>query len=170
MAKVIFRELLIFVGALSIFPVVVVFVLFYSDSWTLGRAFLSRELLSGGIGPGGTTVTLWLRLVSPYLVIQSIRAYLWSQRSLKGKKWGNLYFALLMTGLGGWSLSQAWDLWYFMYALGDMPAELVQFVQLEASNLILGSGSLVLAVYCFRIFLDPTRQPQRRPNDRVQAQ
>ena len=167
MLRIVFRELLIFLVALSVFPLIVLFVLFYSDSWTLGRAFLSRELLSGGSGPGGTTLTLWVRLISPYLVIQSIRAYLWAQRSLQGKRWGNLYFAILLAAVGGWSVAQAWDLFYFMYALGDIPEELVQFVQLEASNLVVGVGSIVLAVYCFRIFLDPRRKPSRSPNDRA---
>jgi hypothetical protein len=169
MARMILKEVLIFVGALSIFPLVVLLMLFYSDSWSLGRAFLSRELMSGGSGPGGTSLTLWIRIVSPYVVIQSVRMYLWSHRSPQGKKWGNLYFATVTAGIGVWSLAQAWDLFYFMYALGDIPGEVAQFVRLEANNLFVGLGSFVLAGYCFRIFL-ASRKSRDKPNDRTQQE
>jgi len=148
----------------------VLVVLFYSDSWHLGRAFLSRELLSGGAGPGGTSLTLWIRLVSPYLAVQAIRAFLWSQRSLEGKKWGNLYLSMLMAAVGGWSLAQAWDLFYFMYALGDIPGELVQFFKLETSNLVVALSSLALAIHCFRIFLSPSGRTRDRRNSRVEPE
>jgi hypothetical protein len=165
MARVVLKEILIFIGALAIFPLVVLVMLFYSDSWSLGRAFLSRELMSGGSGPGGTSLTLWVRLVSPYIVIQSVRMYLWSHRSVQGRKWGNLYFAAVMTGVGIWSFAQAWDLFYFMYALGDIPGELVQFVHLEANNLLVGVGCFVLAGYCLKIFFYPATKKRDTPND-----
>jgi len=170
MARVILKEFLIFVGCLSLFPLMVLVVLFYSDAWNMGRAFLSRELFTGGRGPGGTSFTLWIRLVSPYLAVQAIRAFLWSQRSIAGKKWGNLYLSILMAAVGGWSLAQAWDLFYFMYALGDIPGELVQFFKLETSNLLVAISSLALAVYCFSIFLHPSSSPRSKGSGRVEPE
>lgn len=161
MARAIVKEILILVGGLSIFPLVILVMLFYSDSWSLERAFLSRELMSGGSGPGGTSLTLWIRLITPYVVIQSVRMYLWAHRSLQGRKWGNLYFGAVTAAIGIWSFAQAWDLFYFMYALGDIPAELVQFAELEANNLLVGIGSFVIAGYCFYIFLTLVKKPPR---------
>ena len=66
--------------------------------------FLTRQMLSGGGEIMRLSDNLMVQVSSPYLIVQSIRALLWSKRSLTGTKWANLYFALLLTGLGGWSL------------------------------------------------------------------
>ncbi|MBI4962414.1 MAG: hypothetical protein HY913_03990 [Desulfomonile tiedjei] len=158
-------EILILIGSLAIFPAAVVGLLVLSDSSNLSRILFSREILHGLTVSGGAIPHLWFRFVAPYLVVQAIRAYFWSQRSLTGRKWGNLYFSILLFLLGGWSLWNSWDLFYFMYALGDIPAELLQFVELEANNLMVAIASLALTVYCFWIFLDPTRKPLRRGGD-----
>jgi hypothetical protein len=63
-------------------------------------------------------------------------------------------------------LWRAWDLFYFMYALGDMPAELIQFFQLEGTDLLIAAGCSFLGAYCFSIFLDPRRKPKRSDPER----
>jgi hypothetical protein len=155
-------EILVLIGSLAIFPAAVIGLLILSDSSTASRVLFSREWLYGLSISGGAIPYLGLRIVTPYVVVQAIRAYLWSQRSLTGRKWANLYFSILLVFIGGWSAWNSWDLFYFMYALGDIPNELLQFVELEANHLIIAAASLGLAVYCFRIYLDPTRKPIRR--------
>jgi len=158
-------EILVLIGSLAIFPAAVIGLLILSDSSNASRIFFSGDALHGLTVTGGAIPHLWFRFLAPYVVVQAIRAYLWSQRSLTGRKWANLYFSILLVSIGGWSLWNSWDLFYFMYALGDIPEELLQFVELEANNLIVAAASLCLAAYCFRIFLDPTRKPPRSRGD-----
>jgi len=160
MFRIILREILVLILCLAVFPVAVILLLVHNDSLNVGLHIFARDMLSGGIGPGGTSITLWVKLLSPYVVLQAIRAFLWSHRSLVGRQWANLYFSLLAGFMAAWSLWGAWDMFYFMYALGDMPAEVIQFFRLEAANLLTSVGCVFLAVYCFNIFLDPRRKPK----------
>ncbi len=169
MFRIIFREILILVVSLAVFPATVILLLAYNDSLNVGLAFFAQEMVAGGIGPGGTSLTLWAKLLSPYLVLQAIRGFLWSQRSLVGRRWANLYFSVLAASWAGRSLWGAWDLFYFMYALGDMPAELIQFFRLEATGLLTFVACAVIAIYCFGIFLDPKRKPQG-PRDQAKGE
>ncbi len=82
-----------------------------------------------------------------------------------GQKMANLYFALLLAAVSAWFFSKAWDLFYFMYALGDIPAELKQFVQLEGDSLLGCFLTLVLGIYCFSIFLNPSKGTKRNQFD-----
>jgi hypothetical protein len=168
MLRIIFREILILVLSLAVFPAAVILLLAYNDSLNMGLAFFAQEMAAGGIGPGGTSLTLWVKLFSPYLVLQAIRGFLWSQRSLMGRRWANLYFSVLAASWAGRSLWGAWDLFYFMYALGDMPAELIQFFRLEAAGLLTFAACAIIAIYCFGIFLDPKRKP-RGPIDQAKG-
>jgi hypothetical protein len=154
MWKIIVRELIVLIVSVSALPAVVVLYLIHTDSWTWGILFLTRQMLPGGSEIVGSWMTFWFKLFSPYLILQSIRALLWSKRSLTGAKWANLYFALLLTGLGGWSLRQAWDLFFLMYILDDIPGELMQFFKLEGHHLLIFLGAIFLAIHCFRTFLD----------------
>jgi hypothetical protein len=160
MFRIILREILILVLSLAVFPTAVILLLAYNDSLNVGLGSFAHEMIAGGIGPGGTSLTLWVKLFSPYLVLQAIRGFLWSQRSLVGRRWANLYFSVLAASWAGRSLWGAWDLFYFMYALGDMPAELIQFFRLEATGLLTFVACVLIAIYCFGIFLDPKRKPQ----------
>ncbi len=153
----IIREIVILVLCLAILPVVVLILVYLRGSWNSGVAFFTRELFSGGRGPGGTSLILWAELLTPYLAVQCLRAYLWSRQSLTGRKWANLYFSLLLLLLGAWSLWKCWDLFYFMYVLEDLPAELPQFFQVEGVNLLIGAVLVFLAIQRFRTFLDPAR-------------
>ena len=161
MWKIVVRELIVLIVAVGALPAIVVLYLIHTDSWSWGILFLTRQMLPGGGEIVGSTITLWFKLFSPYLILQSIRALLWSKRSLTGAKWANLYFALLLTGLGGWSLLQAWDLFFLMYVLGDVPGQLMQFFELEGHHLAIFLVAVFLAIHCFRTFLNPKRnKPQ----------
>ena len=170
MFRIILREILILVLSLAVFPVaVVILLLAYKDPLGMGSAFLAHEMIAGGIGPGGTSLALWVKWFSPYMALQAIRGFLWSQRSLVGRRWANLYFSVLAASWAGRSLWGAWDLFYFMYALGDMPAELIQFFRLEATDLLTFLACALIAIYCFGIFLDPKRKPQG-PRDQAKSE
>ncbi len=159
MWRKILREVIILYLCLAIFPVAVVLFVIHSDSLSAGMAVLSRGVLFWGASSSGPSLAVLVRLIAPYLIIQAIRAFRWSQRSLAGKKWANLYFSLLLVTIAGWAFWTAWDLFYFMYALGDIPAELPQFFQLEWSNVLIFTTSVLLAIRCFAIFMDPVGKP-----------
>jgi hypothetical protein len=169
MLRVVFREIVILLLSLAAFPGILILVLAYSDSLQPGILFISRELGSGAGGLAASSLSLWFKFFVPYLVVQAVRAYRWSQRSSRGKKWANLYFSSLLALIGARSLYVAWDLFYFMYALGDMPEELLQFIELEGVNLGLACVSSVLAVRCFLVFLESKPNRAGDENARVQS-
>ena len=156
--KIIIREFLIFVGSVSILPTLVLALLAQQHSWNMLLSGAVREVLSGAIYSHQAPLGLWVRLLAPYLLVQSIRAWYWSQRSVVGMRWAHLYFSLVFAGVAFWSLSAAWDLFHFMTALGDMPAEIGQFLELEGSNLVIGLAAVFLTVHCARIFLNPSQR------------
>lgn len=155
-------EIVILVLCLAVFPVLVLAFLVYVDSLRAGLAFLAREAFSGGWGPYGTSLSLWIKFLSPYLIVQAARAYSWARRSLTGRRWANIYFCLLALFMGARSFWRAWDMLYFMYALGDMPQEMGQFVQLESVNLSIALVGLVLFVHCLIVAINPSRGVSRK--------
>jgi len=156
MLRIILREIFIFAGSLFIFPAAVVLLMVQSESLDVALRVLSRGLFLGElVGLTRSIFAVGVKLVTPYIVIQAVRAHLWSRRSLSGRRWANIYFFALLTGIGVWSLWNAADLFYFMYALGDMPAELAEFVRIEGVDLLVSLASFLLAVRCFKIFLNP---------------
>jgi len=162
MFRIILREILILVLSLAVFPVAVILVVVYKDPLGMGSAMLPSEIFMAGIVRGETSVGLWATLLSPYLVLQTIRGFLWSQRSLAGRRWANLYFSVLAASWAARSMWGAWDLLYFMYALGDIPTELGQFFRLEATNLLTFVACAFIAILCFGIFLDPQKKQHGR--------
>lgn len=156
MLRIILREVLIFVCCLAVFPAVMLAVLFQSDSPDAGMRLLARTVLTTQvISPAGTLVIIGIRLLTPYLLVQAIRAYFWSAISPRARRWANFYYMLLLGSVGAWTFWRAWDLFYFMYALGDMPAEIRQFLELEGKNVAIFVVCTVLAVHCLRVFLNP---------------
>ncbi len=160
MWKILVRELLIFIVSVVALPATAVIYLTKADPSNLGSLYFTGQLLLGS-DVVGSPIMFWFRIISPYLIVQSIRALLWAKRSATGKKWANLYFAVLLMGLGVWSLRQAWDLFFLMYILGDLPKELIQFFKLEGHHVLIFVGALLLAIHCFRTFLNP-KKPQPR--------
>lgn len=156
------REVIIFYLCLAIFPVAVILFVIYDDSLSAGMTVVSRGLLFWGASQSGISTAVLVRLLAPYLIVQAIRGYRWSQRSVVGKKWANLYFAVLLVSIAGWAFWRAWDLFYFMYALGDIPAELPQFFELEWSSVLILLTALLLAIRCLLVFVDPVGRPPRR--------
>ena len=124
------REILVLVLSLAVFPTTVMLLLAYNDSLNVGLAFFQHEMIAGGTGPGGTSLTLWVKLFSPYLVLQAIRGFLWSQRSLVGRRWANLYFSVLAASWAGRSLWGSWQFVPFYVRAGRYAAELIQFFRL----------------------------------------
>ena len=163
----ILREVIILYLCLAIFPVAVILFVVYNDSLSAGMAILSRGLLFWGASHAGFPTGMIVRLVTPYLVVQAIRGHRWSQRSLVGKRWVNLYFSLLLVTIAGWAFWTAWDLFYFMYALGDIPAELPQFFELEWSSFLIFVTASLLAVRCFAMFLEPVAKPPKASAPRI---
>jgi hypothetical protein len=162
MWKIFVRELLILIVSIVALPLIAIIYLIQTDSMNnVELVFLIRQLLSGGGDIMGSPINLWFKVMSPYLIVQSIRALVWSKKSLTGTKWANLYFALLLTGLSGWSLKQAWDLFLLMYILGDVPEELMQFFKLEGHHVVIFLVAIFLAIHCFRTFLNPKRNQPR---------
>jgi hypothetical protein len=156
------REVIILYLCLAIFPVAVILFVIYNDSLSAGMAIVSRGLLFWGASQAGLSAAILMRLIAPYLIVQAIRGYWWSRRSLVGKKWANFYYALLLVSMAGWAFWRAWDLFYFMYALGDIPAEIPQFLELEWSSVLILVSASMLAIRCFLVFLDPAGKPPRR--------
>jgi len=160
MLRIISREIIVLAISLAVVPAMAVVLLLYTDSLGAGLSVFSHKLDLGRAGPGGIPLELWMRLVAPYVIVQAIRAYRWAQRSETGRRWANLYFFVVLTMLGARSLFEAWDLFYFMYAMGDMPSEITQFVELDAVNLGILLISFSLGFYCLHVFTTSGRRLQ----------
>jgi len=159
---IIFREVLVLGLCLALFPLAIIVFLVHGDSASAGVAAVLRGVFSRAWSAGSPSLGLAFQFIAPYLLVQCVRGVLWAQRSLTGRRWAHLYFAVLLTAAAVWSFSEAWDLFYFMYALGDMPGELIQFFELQGRNVLIVGGSVVLGIHSFRIFLDPTRKVRDR--------
>lgn len=155
------REIVILVACLALVPLAIVLLLIYTDSLQLRTAYASWEVLSGGVVAGGSALTLWLALLTPYLVVQAVRSFLWTQRSITGRKWGNLYFSFLSAAVAAWSFLEAWEFFSFMYRLGGIPGELMQFVELESHNILIFVICVFISLHCFIIFLNPEQKAAR---------
>jgi hypothetical protein len=166
MLRILLREILIFIGCLLIFPVAVIVLLIYGGSLDWGLMFIVQGVLPIGMVLSPETVFMvGSRLIAPYLMVQTLRALRWSQRSLTGRRWANLYFFGMLVTTGGWFFWQAWDLFYFMYALGDIPSELGQFLAIEGKSVVVFLGCMILGFYCFSIFLNPRRRHTESETD-----
>ncbi len=156
--KVIVTEIVLFLVSLTIFPAIILALLVYK----LGDTESGLMTLYGA---AGHFAYFWLHLISPYLVIQAIRARAWSQRSLLGRRFAYLYFFVLSAGVFWWAFYNVWDLFYFMYTLGDIPAELRQLVEIEWKNILISITALVVGAYSFRVFLNPERKKNARSTE-----
>ena len=166
MWRVILREVVIFIGCLLLVPVALLILLALVDSPEAAQRFVNRVIFSVEVvGVAGTFLVLGIKLIAPYLIVQAIRGYLWSQKSRTGRKWANLYFSVLLAAVAVWAFWNAWDLFYFMTAMGDMPEELGQFVELSGMDVLVFAFCSFLSVHCFRVFLKPDRRARvaRKP-------
>jgi hypothetical protein len=161
MRRVLLTEAIILIGCLSLFPAVLVVVFSQTESVGGALQILAKGLFSSSIGHGPMTIAaLWLKVIAPYLLIQTWRAYSWSRSGSTGRKWANLYFAFMGALASVWFFLQTWDMLTFMYGLGDLPAELAVFLRLEGTNTSLSVLCAGLSIYCFTVFLGCLR---RRP-------
>lgn len=158
MIRIFFREILIALGCLSIVPLAIFIVVLGAEPSDPRLDVLLHRLVYGEITSQGPPLKLWFRLLTPYLLVQSIRAYWWSKQGYTPRRLANLYFAVILGVLGGWSFYHVWDLFYFMYALGDIPEAIPQLIKLESWNIAVFLITTFLAITCIRIFLDPTKR------------
>lgn len=168
MLKIVFREIAIFIVSVSIFPGAILILFLRGEIGQTQLMGLARELMSVDIAGFWPLLSLLMKMVAPYLLIQAMRAYKWSQASITGLRYANLYYALLSMGAVIWFWSQSLDLLYFMHAMDDLPAEIPQFINMEASNLLIGGISLYLSIRCFRVYLYAL-EPVNHINDRDKA-
>jgi hypothetical protein len=156
MIKTIVREFLVFIFSISIFPVIFLFLVLSGDLDRFGLMMISRELLSAGSSFLESILLLVARVIAPYAAVQAIRAYQWSRASEVGKKWAYLYYSLLSGIVGVWFGAKSWDMFYFMFQLGDIPGELKQFMRLEYENLFVAALGFYVSIRCLRISLKST--------------
>jgi len=150
------REIVILIGCLLIFPLVQIVLLTQTHSLRTALVLVAQELYLGFfIGTHERFLALCIKLISPYLIVQAIRAYRMAHRGVSGRRWTNLYFSAVATLVATWAFWSAWDMFYLMYALGDIPAELGQFVQLEWDKVLIFIVSSICALYSFYTFLNP---------------
>lgn len=165
MVRIILRELLILVGSLAVFPAVMLVALVQSESPEASMKLIARAILSTQlVSSSGTLMVLGVRMFAPYLLVQAVRAYFWSGHSLKARRWANFYYMILLASVGVWCFLRAWDLFHLMYALGDMPGELQQFLEMEGRNVAIMVACAAVGVHCLRVFLDPAKG--WRPRDK----
>ncbi len=144
-------ELLILLVCMSVFPVTVLMVA-HVDPNNQVFASLLRGVFSRGIGPWGTSPWLWVELLAPYLLVLVVRLGLWATQRSLDRSWVFLAGFVFFAAMGGALLWKSLDLLYFMYALDDLPAQLVQFVHMEGWDTLVGAGSMLMALYSLAIF------------------
>jgi hypothetical protein len=156
MLRKILWEICVLLFSLSLVPAVIIAVLIRENAFWQGFQFFLNRTLIGDPFPESSYAIVLFKWFSPYLIIQAIRAFFWSKTSSEGKRWANLYYSMVLGLISLWFLCDAMDTFYFMYALGDIPSEFLQFIRLEFKNLLIFIGSLVFSIYCFMIFINLT--------------
>ncbi len=162
MIRIIIREIGILVFSVSIFPLAFLFLLLRGDISQYGLTLIYRELLIAGTSSVESALLLLSRILAPYMAIQAFRSYQWSKTGAGARKWANLYYALLAGIAGIWFASKSFDLFYFMFQLGDIPGELGQFIELEYIHLLAATAGFYVFGRCLRFFLYPhkTHRPE----------
>lgn len=157
--RTLLREIFICYGCLLVTPTAGV-VFFGRGNSLAARMESIASSLAFFVSFAGAESLLILALVllAPYVVVQAVRAYRWGRRSETGRKWASLYFCILSVLAAAWYFVQAWDLFYFMYALGDIPGELRQFFAYEGGAVVIMVGTSFLAARCLSVFLNPTKR------------
>lgn len=153
MLKLIFREIIILTVCVSIFPGAILLLYLRGEIGQAQLLVIARELVATEMVGPWPMISLVGKIFIPYFVVQAMRAYYWSKRSIKGLRYANLYYSIMLLIAVGWLWGKSWDLLYFMYLMEDLPAELPQFIELEALNLLVGALSLYTSYRCFKVYL-----------------
>jgi hypothetical protein len=168
MFRVLLTEALIFVGCLALFPTVLLVVFSQAETLSGALRILAKGFFSPNMGHGPMKVAaLWVKVITPYLVVQAWRAHGWSRSGGAGKKWANLYFSVLGAAASVWFFLRIWEMLAFMHALGDLPSEVAAFLQMEGVNTALCALSAALSVYCFAVFLRAVGAPKNGEKGRT---
>ncbi len=131
-------EIVVFSLSLLIYPTLLI----------AGRMFhLESELR---IFSAPTPQGLLVKSFVPYLIIMGLRAAYWSNKSLQGRRWANVYFFAMFAVGVVWFAWDVVDLFYFMYMMGDVPEELRQLFEIEWFNILATTVCLWLANHSLR--------------------
>ncbi len=163
MMRIVAREILIFVLSVAVIPAALSAVRLHEGSLGPDLSRLIAGMVIGGTSPGVAWLAILFIILGPYLIIQGFRGLRWAGRSVQGKRWTNLYFSAVFFSGAAWALLQAWDLYAFMCAMGDIPEELIQFVEIEGLNVLIFIVGTSIGILCLRVFLDPSRNENRPP-------
>lgn len=144
-----------------IWPIALGVITAKADGYLPNISYVITQILAALVAPGVNWFTIVALIMAPYVAIQTIRVFRCSRRSETGKKWAGLYFFILFSICGAWFGWRAWDLFYFMYALGDMPGEIVQFFEIEGASLLWFLVCVILAVVSLVRFVKLGRARQR---------
>jgi hypothetical protein len=161
MIRIIVREIAILVLSTSIFPLAFLFLLLRGDISEYGLKLIYQELVSAGTSSVESALLLLSRVLAPYLVVQAFRAYWWSKTGAFAKRWASLYFALLGCVAALWFAGESFDLFYFMFELGDIPGELGQFFRLEYAHLLGALVGFYIFGRYFSLFLAPHKDKHK---------
>lgn len=153
MLKPVIREIAIFSVCFLIFPGAVLLLYLRGEIGQAQLMALARELVSADTAGPWPVVYLLARMLIPYLFVQAIRAHRWAKQNVTGLRYANLYYSIMLLVTALWFWGHSWDLFYFMYAMDDLPGEIPQFIELEALNLLVGFLGLYLSYRCFRVYL-----------------
>jgi hypothetical protein len=157
MMGIIIREIAILALSISIFPLAFLFLLLRGDISGYGFKLIYQELINSGTSSVESALLLLSRVLAPYLVVQAFRAYQWSKTGKFAKRWASLYFAFLGCVAALWFAGESFDLFYFMFQLGDIPGELGQFFQLEYAHLLGALVGFYIFGRYFKLFLAPKK-------------
>lgn len=158
MLRIVIREILIFLVCAAILPAVVFVLLLQTDSPERIVRLLLRVVGGTGLSPLVDPFAIWMKVLAPYAVVQAIRAHLWSQRSVAGRRWANLFFLILLLVGAGMAFVDAWEILYLIYIVGDLPEGLGAFLELEYVNVSVFVACTALAVYCALNVINPRRR------------
>jgi len=161
MMRIVAREILIFVLSVAVIPAALIAVRLHEGSLGPDLSLLIAGMVIGGASPGVAWLSILFIILGPYLIVQGFRGLRWAGQSVQGRRWANLYFSAVFFSGAAWALLHAWDLYAFMCAMGDIPAELIQFVEIEGLNVLIFVVGTSLGTLCFRVFLDPNRNGDR---------
>ncbi len=167
MVRIAFREIAIFLALLPIIPVILFVAMLKTNTADTAWHILTLAMTGKRSLPTYSPIAFWAKVLSPYLLLQAVRAFIWSHASISARRWAYAYFTAIPLAVGIWEFMDVWELFYLMYALGDVPGELHQLVHIEGDNLVTSGLCFALAVFCGRIAIWPEKgfRKEPRPED-----
>ncbi|MFH0824156.1 MAG: hypothetical protein V2B18_15500 [Pseudomonadota bacterium] len=157
------RETAVLLSCLTVPPSILGAILFHAgklDSVVRAVAEAIHGLNTGSYG----VIDFYILWALPYLVVQGFRGHLWARRSRVGRQTTYSLYAVGLLTISGKALAGAFDLLYLMWALDDLPGELLQFFELETRNLSVAVAVVLLAALCLKIAWGRPGGTKRQPD------